>query len=93
MRLREHPEYANDWMTVEVIVLIYLLGALAGYLIIKKYMTAAIVFLLIGGSILYAHYFYINKADVIGLLVAYWELIVLLPILWQLRKGHEYGLH
>jgi len=86
MRLREHPEYVSDWMTVETWVISYLIGALSGYFIIRKYMIAALVFLFIEGSILFAHHLYINKASVIGFLIAYWELIILSLVLWHMNK-------
>ncbi len=86
MRLRGHPEDASDWMTVKIMVLSYLIGALSGYFIIRKYLIAALAFLFIEGSLMFAHYIYINKTSVFGFLIAYWEIIVLAIILWRMYK-------
>ena len=86
-RFHKNQELVHSWMTNEVIVLLYVIGALAGYFIVKKHITVAIVMLLTAGAILLTHYFHINKFNVISILFSFWELVILCLILWQLRKS------
>lgn len=76
----------NDWFTTKLVLVLFIICAVAGYIARTKLRILSLLIFFIVGSVYFYHYIYICKLDLLSIFLAYWEFLILSFMLWRKYK-------
>jgi len=76
----------NDWFSLQIQIGMYVVGALAALLLIMEYRFLSLLLLFFSGSLLFVHYYCIQKINILSVIVAYWEFFLLSFMIWRMHQ-------